>query len=147
MWRDKFIFYLHNAEVPILFSLRCDYAKNAYYIQHFLCFCCCQCLSQLPWSLYTCCTVCLCFAPWFPQRFDGMLPLFLFIFTLFEHTYNNYVYYYSSSAPVGFLMALARKRASSEVPSRDSNSGLPYSKPTRYYLRATPHPILSHAAP
>jgi hypothetical protein len=28
-----------------------------------------------------------------------MLPLFLFIFKLFEHSYNNYVCYYSSSAP------------------------------------------------
>jgi hypothetical protein len=29
--------------------------------------------------------------------FGGMLPLFLFIFTLFEQTYNIYIYYSSST--------------------------------------------------
>ncbi len=45
-----------------------------------------------------------------------------------EHT-NNILYIFAS----------ARWSASSGVPSRDSNSGLPFSKPTRYWL--------CHAAP
>ncbi len=47
--------------------------------------------------------------------------------------------YYSDRTTLVIFIAFARWRASSGVPIRDSNSGLPYSKPTRYYL--------SHAAP
>jgi hypothetical protein len=61
--------------------------------------------------------------------FGGTLPLFLFIFTLIKRTY------YSESTTLIIFIASARWRASSGVPSRDSNSGLP----TRYDL--------SHAAP
>jgi hypothetical protein len=67
------------------------------------------------------------------------MPPSLFIYyTLIEHTYNIYICN-SSSAALIFFIATARQRASSEMPSQDSKSGLPYSKPTRYYL--------NHAAP
>jgi hypothetical protein len=35
----------------------------------------------------------------------------------------------------------------SVLPSRESNTGMPYSKPTRYQLRATLRTILNRAAP
>ncbi len=65
-----------------------------------------------------------------------MLPLFyLFIFTLIEQTYNAYTTHrVPSCCPHGFRSVEGLWGA-----SRDSNSGLPYSKPTRY--------CLSHAAP
>ncbi len=66
-----------------------------------------------------------------------MLPLLFIYFTLIEHTYNIvYIYTVTRRGPLflphSFLWLWVG------VPSRDSNSGLPYSKPTRYYL--------SHAA-
>jgi hypothetical protein len=78
------------------------------------------------------------FASYFFLRFGGTLPLFLFILTLIEKTYNSDIYYSDRTTLVVFI-AFARWRTSSGVPSRDSNWGLPYSKPTHY--------CLSHAAP
>ncbi len=41
------------------------------------------------------------------KGFGGMLPLFLFIFTCFEQTYNIYIYY-SQSTTLVILIASAR---------------------------------------
>ncbi len=40
--------------------------------------------------------------------FGGMLPLFLFIFTLFEQTYNIYIYYSSSTLMLSSWLPLGR---------------------------------------
>ncbi len=71
------------------------------------------------------------------------MPLFLFIFFIFcnihtiiqSHSYNTF-------AEASLHLLIASKLSGTdlpEVPSRESNSGLPSSKPTRYQL--------SHAAP
>ncbi len=68
-------------------------------------------------------------------KVDGTLPLF----TLIEE-YNIYIYCTTRRAPLllSSLHPLGRGPPLG-VPSRDSNSGLPYSKPMRYNL--------SHTAP
>ncbi len=75
------------------------------------------------------------------------MPLFLFIFHIFI-TYIHSLYsfiqyiYQSPYAGASLHLLIAWKlsgKALPVVPSRESNSGLPYSKPTRYQL--------SHAAP
>jgi hypothetical protein len=79
------------------------------------------------------------------KRIGGTLPLF-FLFLLLSSRHTIFIY---TTRRVPLLLSSllsARQRASSGVLSRDSNSGLPYSKPARYYLsRAAP--CLSHAAP
>jgi hypothetical protein len=94
------------------------------------------------------------------------MPLFLFIFhifTMYIHSFNHiHTTHLSVAIRRGLSLSLHRFEAQWEslpvVPSRESNSGLPYSKPTRYQLsnaapyeqrrtiRATPHHT-SNAAP
>jgi hypothetical protein len=72
------------------------------------------------------------------------MPLFLFIFSYFYniHTYTHSItfiqYIYPSpfaEASLHFFIAcLLSREHLPVVPSRESNSGLPYSKPTRYQL-------------
>ncbi len=77
------------------------------------------------------------------------MPLFLFIFCFhniqYRHSFNHsHTIHLSvairrglSPSPHRFVSSVGKPLP--VVPSRDSNSGLPYSKPTRYQL--------SHAAP
>jgi hypothetical protein len=70
-----------------------------------------------------------------------MMPLFLFIFHSFynRHSYNHNHPSPFAEASLHFLIAcMLSGKDLPVVPSRESNSGLPYSKPTRYQL--------SHAA-
>jgi hypothetical protein len=77
------------------------------------------------------------------------MPLFLFIFHILLHTYIHLItfihYIYPSPFAIAITISISSSRVSSVgenlpvVPSRESNSGLPYSKPTRYQL--------CHAAP
>ncbi len=92
-----------------------------------------------------------------------MLPLFLFTL-LWSSIHKIFIYILYSTLlvenhswyPHGFRSV----EGSSGMPSRDSNSGLPYSKPTHYCLSydapflsyaapfwSKPHPDLSHAHP
>jgi hypothetical protein len=76
------------------------------------------------------------------NMFGGMMPLFLFIFHIFItyiHSYNHIHTIHLSVAirwgPSPFLHRLFAQWGNLPVvPSRESNSGLPYSKPTRYQL-------------
>ncbi len=71
---------------------------------------------------------------------------FLFYFTFSEHTCNIYLYITRREPHLVVFIAPAQLRASSGVPSRDSHSGLPYSKPTRYYLcHAACRAIINHS--
>jgi hypothetical protein len=72
------------------------------------------------------------------------MPLFLFIFIFYNiHTFIQSQYFHSSAFAEASLHVLIACMLSGEdlpaVSSRESNSGLPYSKPTRCQL--------SHAAP
>ncbi len=69
----------------------------------------------------------------------------LIYFTSIEHSCLHKSISYSSRTTLDILMASARHRASSVVQSRDWNSGLPYIKPTHYYLSYSA-PQLSYAA-
>ena len=81
---------------------------------------------------------------------------FLFIFQILSHTYIHIhsiifvQYIYPSAFAEASLHFLIACMLSGEdlpvVPSRESNSGLPYSKPTRCQLSHAA-PQLSHAAP
>jgi hypothetical protein len=86
------------------------------------------------------------------------MPLFLFIFhILYTHTFIQSLFIHPSPFAEASLHFFIACMLSGEdlpvVPSRESNSGLPYSKPTRCQLRhaapycATPHHQLRHAAP
>jgi hypothetical protein len=89
------------------------------------------------------------------------MPLFLFIFHILLHTYIHLITFFQYIYPSPFAEAslhivIACKLSGKNlpvVPSRESNSGLPYSKPTCYQLcHAAPltvprHTILCHAAP
>ncbi len=94
------------------------------------------------------------------------MPLFLFIFHIFityihTITFIHYIYPspFAEASLHFFIASMLSGRHLPVVPSRESNSGLPYSKPTRYQLShaapcwATPHlteprrTLLSHAAP
>ncbi len=66
-------------------------------------------------------------------------PFFLFIFYIFRTIHSLRVH-------SCFLIALRSVEGLPGVPSRDSNSGLPYIKPTHYYLSCAA-PYLSCAAP
>ncbi len=75
-------------------------------------------------------------------RFGDRLPLFLFIFHIFItyiHSFNHIQYIYPSPFAVVFFHILIacklRGKNLPGVPSWESNSGLPYSMPTRYQLR------------
>jgi hypothetical protein len=73
-----------------------------------------------------------------------MMPLFLFIFHIFItyiHTFIQYIYPspFAEASLHFFIASMLSGKHLPVVPSRESNSGLPYSKPTRYQL--------SHAAP
>jgi hypothetical protein len=78
-------------------------------------------------------------------RFGGRMPLFLFIFDFitYIHSFIQSQYIHPSPFAEASLHILIACVLSGEnfpvVPSRESNSGLPYSKPTRCQL--------SHAAP
>ncbi len=76
------------------------------------------------------------------------MPLFLFLFFIFlRHTYNHSItfvqYIYPSpfaEASLHFFIACTLSGDDLPVvPSRESNSGLPYSKPTRYQLSHAAH--------
>jgi hypothetical protein len=86
------------------------------------------------------------------------MPLFLFIFhILYIHTFIQSQFIHPSPFAEASLHFFIAFMLSGEdlpvVPSRESNPGLPYSKPTRYQLsHAAPsaeprRTILSHAAP
>jgi hypothetical protein len=66
----------------------------------------------------------------------------LFYLFYIKRAYIKYLYTVrnSLSTASSCLHRFRSVSASSGVPSRDSNSGLPYSKPTRYYLRHAPAP-------
>ncbi len=66
---------------------------------------------------------------------------FWFVFTLIEQSYNIYIY-----TTLVILIASLRRGPPQGVPSRDSNLGLPFSKPMRYNLSHTAL-YLSHTAP
>jgi hypothetical protein len=68
-----------------------------------------------------------------------MLLLLLTIYFCISRAYIHIYIYYSSSTALVALLTCVRYRDLLWGPSRDSNSGLPYSKPTRY--------CLSYAAP
>ncbi len=78
-------------------------------------------------------------------RFGGIMPLFLIFIIFNNHSHSTTIHSFAlhhSPWPV-FLYPhrffAQQEKNLHEVPSRESNSGLPYSKPTRYQL--------SHAAP
>jgi hypothetical protein len=78
------------------------------------------------------------------------MPLFFVYFLYFMtyiHSFNHI--HPSSFAEVSLHIFIAGKLSGKNLPvvlSRESNSGLPYSKPTRYQLSHAA-PYLSHAAP
>ncbi len=65
-------------------------------------------------------------------------PLFLFIIYIF---FLQYIHSYIHSLRVHscFLIALRSVEGLPGVPSRDSTSGLPYSKPAHYFLSCAAH--------
>ncbi len=92
------------------------------------------------------------------------MPLFFVYFSYFITDIHTFIQSHSSVAIRWGLSPFLHRLFAQwgnlpVVPSRESNSGLPYSKPTRYQLshaapyRATPHhkeprrTMLSHAAP
>jgi hypothetical protein len=90
------------------------------------------------------------------QRFGGMMPLFLFYFfeilqniqSIHSITFIQYIHPSPfAEVPLHFLIAsqLSGKNLPG-VPSRESNSGLPYSKLAHYQLSYAA-PLLSYAAP
>jgi hypothetical protein len=85
------------------------------------------------------------------RRFGGMMPLFLFYFDFYNiHTFIQSQYIHPSPFAEASLHILIACVLSGEnfpvVPSRESNPGLPYSKPTRCQLSHAA-PYLSHATP
>ncbi len=75
------------------------------------------------------------FSHFFFLRFDGLMPLFLHLFFFIQ--YSRYIHtafiHKHSLTPISISSQLsAQWRNLPGVPSRDSNSGLPCSKPARY---------------
>ncbi len=73
------------------------------------------------------------------KRFGGRMPLFLFIFYFLYHTYIHSITIHSSIAIRWSLSPYPHRLCAQwgdfpVGPSRESNSGLPYSKPTRCQL-------------
>jgi hypothetical protein len=95
------------------------------------------------WKTWT-----VCFQFVFSLRFDGTMPLFLFIFIFLHniHTFIQSQYIHPSpfaEASLHFLIACMLSGDNLPVvPSRESNSGLPYIKPTRCQL-SRPAPLCS----
>ncbi len=68
------------------------------------------------------------------KRFGGRMPLFLFIFIFitYIHSINHNTFIRRHSLKP---LSISSSLVCSVVPSRESNSGLPYSKPTRCRTR------------
>jgi hypothetical protein len=70
----------------------------------------------------------------------------LAIYVFYELRHTVYIRYKSETFTAFCSLLLLRKGISIGVPSRESNLGLPYSKPTHYYL-SNAAPYLSNAPP
>jgi hypothetical protein len=84
------------------------------------------------------------------QRFDGMLPLFLFIFTLIEQTYNICIY---TTRRVYTTLVILIASSGGAEPRFELVPAVQQAEPTLYYLShaalclSHAAPCLSHAAP
>jgi hypothetical protein len=67
------------------------------------------------------------------------LSLFFYLFLHLSSRHTIFIYITRRVPLLLSSLLSARHRASAGVPSRDSNSGLAYSKPTRYYLSYAVH--------